>query len=144
LRDLALDARNRLAFGDKDSNVSFLGSDVVELQDDDVGLAAVSTQSRRQVVEHVGLRRPPVSPLRLSYLLKMERAARTEVLAKALATPMLTAIAESVEAVEREGLAAFSTLLSPLHEHMFACPPDVWVDPSLAARSSLARQCRSL
>ena len=125
VRELALDARDRLTFGDKDSHVRLLGSDVVELQDDDVGLAAVSTRSRRQVIEHVGPRRSPVSPLRRVYLLMMESAARAEVRAEALAAPMLAAIAESVEAVEREGLAAFSALLLPVHEHMFACRPDV-------------------
>jgi hypothetical protein len=98
---------------------------MVHVQHPEIPLAAVDAWMLLEVRDHrlAGGARPPAP--RGIRLLKMLRATAPEVVAEALAAPMLESRAGSIERGRRQVPIASATMLAlTVHEHMFASAPD--------------------
>jgi len=124
-RDLGLDAWPRRPAGDESADQLVLLAEMVHVEHAEVLLAAVGAWMLAEVRDHrpACSGRPPAA--RAIGLLKMLRTAGLEVVAEALATPMLEPRAGSVERGRRQVPIAPAAVLALIgHEHMFASAPD--------------------
>ena len=101
--DLSFQAANGQTLRSQPADIPSLLSEVIELEDDDVRLAALHTWVRCQVLDEKGFGLFLTACFRPPCLIAVQLASLTEVLAKAIATPPLVAGGGmAVEARERQ------------------------------------------
>ena len=125
-RDLRFEPRARGTPGDERADERDLVGDVVEVQDLLIGFAAVHARMTREVLPHERACRPHTFATGLGALAAVLVATQAEVLAEAVATPVLQTVAPAVERRARELLTAAGASSGALvdHERMFAFGTD--------------------
>jgi hypothetical protein len=111
--DLGVDGLERRTVGDQRADVCGLVSHVVELQHDRVALAAIDARVRAEVLQDVRLERTGAGALRGFGLIAMEVAARAEIGGEARPAVPLVAVAEPVEQLQGEIVAAAAAPTEP-------------------------------
>lgn len=120
-RDLIHQPRKPHAVTHELADVARLRPDVIELEDDWIGLAAVCARCRREDVEDVSRRSGTPGLERGVRLPAMNVTARGEVITEAGFAPVLVSRAPAGERIEDEVALTAATSAGCLgHEHMFA------------------------
>ena len=119
---LGVNCRDRGRRADQRGDTRGLLRDMVELQNDGIALTTIDARVLAQEPQHMGAQLLLTSPLGCSRLIAVDVATRTEVRGETRSAPPLQAVAEAVEALQWEVIAA-STAVSDSARQPYAEPP---------------------